>query len=291
MKKYIFLLIVFFPLFGIAQDTNTLVVVSGQEASLKYNQGLQSFSEKKYDEAISYFSEAIKLDPNFEKAYYNRGSVRLEMKEYEGAILDFEKAIMINPSLEKAFFSKAYAELNKGLYEEAVYDFNAAIQLSYSEANVYYYKGVALFQLNKYDEAEAAFSEAINKNEEYVYAYNDRAATRRMIGKYIDAEQDYNKAIALDNNQHAFIYNNRGTLKRDFLKNFDDAIADYSLALSVEPNYVIALNNRGRARYLNGDFSEVFNKRYTEYGIEDINNDETDELLIIRLDKIEGKSS
>ena len=51
--------------------------------------------------------------------------------------------------------------------------------------------------------------------------------------------------------------------------------------------------SRGVSVYslVNGEFSEVFNKRYTKYGIEDINNDETDELLIIRLDKIEGKSS
>jgi hypothetical protein len=51
--------------------------------------------------------------------------------------------------------------------------------------------------------------------------------------------------------------------------------------------------SRGVSVYslVNNEFNEVFNEGYTIYGIEDLDNDNNDELLIIKLDKIEGESN
>ncbi|HMA63295.1 MAG TPA: tetratricopeptide repeat protein, partial [bacterium] len=47
---------------------------------------------KKYEAAIGDFTIAIKLDPNYEKAYYNRGSIYLNQDRHEKAVYDFVKA-------------------------------------------------------------------------------------------------------------------------------------------------------------------------------------------------------
>ena len=87
-----------------------------------------------------------------------------------------------------------------------------------------------------------------------IYALNDRGSARRMLKKYKEAEDDYTKAIALDKFQNAFLLNNRGTLRRDFLNNLDGAIEDYTNAIKIDTNYTIAYNNRGWAKYLKEDF-------------------------------------
>ncbi len=48
---------------------------------------------KNHNDAISDFSEAIKLDPNLSYAYYIRGLERVKIKSYHDAITDFTKAI------------------------------------------------------------------------------------------------------------------------------------------------------------------------------------------------------
>ena len=48
---------------------------------------------KKYDTAISYFEEVIKLNPNFSEAYNNLGNTKKRLGRIDEAISCFEKAI------------------------------------------------------------------------------------------------------------------------------------------------------------------------------------------------------
>jgi tetratricopeptide (TPR) repeat protein len=47
--------------------------------------------------AIKDYDEAIKLDPNFGKAYANRGSARFNYGDRKGALDDFNKAVELMP--------------------------------------------------------------------------------------------------------------------------------------------------------------------------------------------------
>ena len=47
----------------------------------------------KYNKAISYYTKAIKLDPNYTYTYYDRGNAYCKKGDYGQAILDYPKQL------------------------------------------------------------------------------------------------------------------------------------------------------------------------------------------------------
>ncbi|MEH2410063.1 tetratricopeptide repeat protein [Nostoc sp.] len=57
-----------------------------------FNQGLDKQKKGDLQGAITAYTEAIRLNPNFAPAYYNRGVVRTELGDKKGAITDLQQA-------------------------------------------------------------------------------------------------------------------------------------------------------------------------------------------------------
>lgn len=64
-----------------------------KDAKSEFAKGSSSFNQSQYTDAITYFSKAIELDPNYAQAYLRRSMVKAHIKEYTKAIKDFDKAI------------------------------------------------------------------------------------------------------------------------------------------------------------------------------------------------------
>ena len=62
-----------------------------------------------YSGAISYYSKAIEILPNWHYPYFMRGNNKIEIKDYYGAISDFTKTIEIYPNLN-AYAFRGYAK-------------------------------------------------------------------------------------------------------------------------------------------------------------------------------------
>ena len=73
-------------------------------------------------------------------------------------------------------------------------------------------------------------------------------------GDFKGAIADYTKAIEI-NPQYSEAYINRGIAKSD-LGDTQGAIADYNKAIDINPQYAVAYNNRGYAKYNLKDFQE-----------------------------------
>jgi tetratricopeptide (TPR) repeat protein len=57
------------------------------------------FFKGDYDRVIADFTEAIRIDPQYDYAYSMRGYVYARKKDYINAIPDYEAALRINPNL------------------------------------------------------------------------------------------------------------------------------------------------------------------------------------------------
>ena len=79
----------------------------------KNNQGYFDFNKGKYDDAIKYFENAIKSDPQAAVIHYNLGSTYLKMKEYTKAVNYLQKAVKFDPEFKEAHYNLALA-LGKG---------------------------------------------------------------------------------------------------------------------------------------------------------------------------------
>ena len=86
-----------------ALNLENAAIASSQEA---YNKGIQLFSEKNYDQAISEFKKSIQFDPNFTAAIYNKGVAENEASKYQDATKTLTQLIALKPSYSKAFFQR-----------------------------------------------------------------------------------------------------------------------------------------------------------------------------------------
>jgi len=81
---------------------------------------------KKFDEAIIYFSKALEIR-NDAKTFYNLGLALFNLNKFEEAITNYDNCISINPDIKDAYHNKALALYNLKRYDEAIscYEFLA----------------------------------------------------------------------------------------------------------------------------------------------------------------------
>ncbi len=92
------------------------------------NLGLEAFREEKYDEAIKYFDDAIKLDPKLNEAYMYKAEVLNQLKKYEEGLKCIELAITANPNIIENYLEKGTFLFELNRYEEAIEAFKKGLE-------------------------------------------------------------------------------------------------------------------------------------------------------------------
>jgi len=68
-----------------------------QEIGVYFNLGMEYYDKKDYDQAIGYFSQAIRLKPNEAIFYYLRNFAYFNKGNVDQAIVDLEIAVNLDP--------------------------------------------------------------------------------------------------------------------------------------------------------------------------------------------------
>ncbi len=89
----------------------------------------RGFAAADLDESMRFYNEAIRLKPDFAKAFFNRAYTRSAKGDQEGAMQDYNEAIRLKPDFAEAFFNRALARRSKGDTEGMLQDYNEAIRL------------------------------------------------------------------------------------------------------------------------------------------------------------------
>lgn len=85
-------------------------------------------AEGRYEEAISYFNEAIKLKPYF-GIFYSRGFAYLQLGQYQRAIQDFDETLSLKPQYVAALYDRACAYSLMNSESKAIDSLRQAIAL------------------------------------------------------------------------------------------------------------------------------------------------------------------
>ena len=205
----------------------------------------QAEKQNWYDAAITHYTEAIGLKPDFSEAYNNRGIAHADKGDFDQAIQDYNTSIELNPEFTEGYINRGVAYSKKGGFDREIQDYNIAVELNPECAEAYYNRGIACADKGDFDAAIQDYDTAIKLNPEYAEAYNNRGTAYADKGDFDAAIQGYNTAIKL-NPEYAEAYNNRGTAYAD-KGDFDAAIQDYNTAIELNPEDVKAYYNRGEA--------------------------------------------
>ena len=188
-------------LHGIPTKTDDEVTWNNKGAAL-YNQG-------RYDEAITCYNEALKINPQYAFAWYNKGNALDRQSKYDEAVKCYNEAINLNPQQAEAWGQKGSALNSQGKYDKAIQACDKAIKLDPQCSMAWNNKGAALYNQRKYDEAITCYNEAIKIDPQFSLALDNKGVALYGKGKYNEAIQAFEMAIKI-NPQYAEAWYNKG---------------------------------------------------------------------------------
>ncbi len=126
------------------------------------------------DEKLRFYSEAIRLKPDYAEAFNNRGIARYAKGDLEGALQDYSEAIRLKPDYAIAFNNRGAARFATGDFETALQDYNEAIRLKPDYADAFHNRGLARRAKGDLEGALQDYDQAIRLKPDYAEAFNNR---------------------------------------------------------------------------------------------------------------------
>jgi tetratricopeptide (TPR) repeat protein len=248
-----------------------------------FKQGVHSYTNGKYKEAIVDLSKAIQTRPDYGDAYYERGHAYYEIESFEQAIADFTRVIQLEPENPFAYyfrgdiysawlnqidlgivdmseavrlkpdFAQAYAGRGsafrrKGNFAQAISDFQQAIRFEPQNQNAWYWMGLTYSEHEERDNAIECLGQAIRINPEYVNAYFNRGIEFCRNADFVRAIDDFDVVIErfpyYDHERFQATYKYRG-LAHAQQREFSEALLDLNEAIRLSPKDAECYYHRG----------------------------------------------
>lgn len=151
------------------------------------------------EKAVSNYSKAIKVNPNFAKAYVQRGRIYLgQLNEAEKGKADIKKALRLDEKLPEAHYAMGNVEF---FYSQnmdlAISSYDRSIRLQPDYYRVFINRGLAHFKLDNHEAAMSDFNEAIRIDPKNPLGYDTRGWAFFHSKRPRRALKEFNKSIRL----------------------------------------------------------------------------------------------
>jgi tetratricopeptide (TPR) repeat protein len=195
-------------------EANVVPSLSHLQAEEMFEKGFSFFMQEKMGDAIHYFTEALRLNPDFGEAYYRRGIAHLreaadlsehhtrhseqaECQQVE-ANKDFEKALQYLRDDPRATIIRALLKLQNDL-KQALVLAEESVRRNPSDADPFFVRGYCHLLSNNYEKAIKDFNKAL-------HLYRVPSVTARMaLGwthykrkDYVSAGEEFSQAIIIN---------------------------------------------------------------------------------------------
>lgn len=196
-----------------------------------YAMGMRYLLIENYEQAIVFFGEVIKRDPNHAIAYFQFGYCKGKLGLYSEAIEAYQqalrlkpddadthnnlcvaynkvgrfveavesckRALAINPNLADTYSNLAWSYHKLGRYAEAIESCRQAIRIQPNDALAHYNLGNSLSALGRYPEAIDSYKQTIRLMPDHAEAHMNLGAAQHQLGRYEEALESYKQAVRL----------------------------------------------------------------------------------------------
>lgn len=126
--------------------------------------GVVLASQGRYRDAVTAYSNSLRLYSGYTVARNNRGLAYLAMGELDFAVADFDEVIRVAPDNASAYYKRAIALGRRGDLREAVSSYTEAIRLDPDFAPAYYNRGLVHRRLGDVQQANSDLAKARQLN-------------------------------------------------------------------------------------------------------------------------------
>jgi len=254
---------------------NTLLAKKPNNKSYIINKAIVSVKMKRYSAAKALLKDANLYQTDPATAGYITGEIALDQGQYEEAITNFEKAIRLNNKDGHSNYGLGLSYSRQEKYKDALKYYNKAIQLGLQDSRVYNDLGETYFELERNYEAISAYRKATLLDPQNATAFHNLGFVYDEMLRYNDAISAFNKALQIDpkdleaykglgsvycekkkyseaidacnkalqiNSKDAEAYNCLGSIYC-IMRKYDDAISAFQKALAINPTYSVASDN------------------------------------------------
>lgn len=137
------------------------------EAQKSIDSGWELYRQRKFNEAVIQFSNAIPLssdDDSTSIAYTGIGASYFLLKDYEKSKEAINKALSLNPDNGRAHTGLGWIYLNSKDYNKAEEEFNKALSIDQNDDDAHSGLGGVYYNLKDYDKSKEEFNKALSIN-------------------------------------------------------------------------------------------------------------------------------
>jgi len=205
----------------------------------------------KVNECKAALEQAVNLDKLSTEAYLKLAELNLYFKDYMKVFLYTEQVLDIDAYNAKAFFIRGFALKEKGDTTASVKAFRQAVESNQQYYDAYIQLGL-IFAAKRDKLAAEYYKTAIKLRPQSIEAFYNLGMYYQENDALNEAMEAYRTILKLDP-KYKFAYFNLGYIHMYYLRVYPEAVKYFTGSLEVDPNYAEAWYNRGYCRELMGD--------------------------------------
>lgn len=207
--------------------------------------------------AIDNYLIALNLDTKLSKPYLFIGDLYLELDKPEKAIMFYNKYLDIAPNSIEAYIGRGRANAMLNNLQSAYSDFDMVIKKFPTSSEGYYYKSYLLQNEQKFEEALRVFNQIEELNDMVVFDFHRlRAPIYMSLKRYAEALQEYDRAVWMYYFDDPIVYHDRA-LCYEAMGKHTEAIQDMNKAIRYDSTSENYYNYRGLLESKIGKYKEA----------------------------------
>ncbi len=152
------------------------------------NLGTTLYLQGKEEEAISYYREAIRINPFYAEAHYNLGVVLARQGHLEEAEAHYKETLRINPNHERANNNLGLLYDKKGMLSKAIQYYNEALRIRPDDEVAHTNIGVVFAKQGDFKNAIKHHAEAIRIKPDFPLAHKNMAIALIQLERHQEAK-------------------------------------------------------------------------------------------------------
>jgi Flp pilus assembly protein TadD len=159
--------------------------------------GLALAKNGRFDEAITQYSESLRIWPEYDRALIGIGNVLVRQGRMDEAAVYADRALSLKPGSSEAHFLLGFVLMNQGKKDEALDHYFAGLRSDPENEGIHHVIGVILGSQGKLDESIGQFKEALRIKPDYADAQYGLGVALLRQGHIDESIMHFTEALRL----------------------------------------------------------------------------------------------